>query len=184
MEITKKLIPGYSGDEWKYGYLNYSLLETDPDNTKGTCLFYNLQKEKYIKVSNIPFDSIEYFSEDILTKENLKYNTKIKFKSTVSGLDLDQIVYSTAMLIVAYGAFYERNKYLVGDTVYNYKNGGQIFISSVVVTNLNYIRYMALKNNSPEDFNKVLDALDEYIKEIESNSKELSDKDIEKFNIL
>lgn len=183
MEEKKKIvIPGYCGNEWQYGYLNYMILEFDDKTT--TCLFYNLNKEKYFKVSSIPFESLKYFSDDVITKENIRYKTGIKFKTSVFGFDLDQIVYLTAVLIVAYGAFYNRDKYLIGNTTYDYKNGGQIFISSIVVTNLNYIRYMALKNNSPDDFVKVLDVLDEDIKELQSNLTEITEENIDELDIL
>lgn len=177
--------------KFSYGYFDYILLKLYSDTnkseeTKGTCIFYNVETDKYEEISNIPFESIQYFTETEkpITKDNVDYGNSFKFKTTVTGLDLDQIVYSTAIAIVGYGASYDKNKYLAGNTIYNYKSGDHIFISSVVVTNLNYIRFMVLKNNSPDDFTKVLDALDEYINEIKSNTKILTEAQVKKLNIL
>lgn len=136
------------------------------EDNKVTCVFYN--SKQFIVISDMEYDSVQYF-----TNEKIKENGYYTFKTDVSGFDLDNIVYKIAILIVGFGAYYNKKEFLNNDTTHKFNDVTEIFISSLVNSYLTYIKTIALNGHPKEDLYKVLDVLDELIEEFVNKNKQI-----------
>lgn len=150
----------YDGEEWRLGYIAFRI--NTINDSKVDIEFYNYKKGTFVIGMEIPYEELKKMITN--TEKEIKVGSVYKFNTLAVGLDLDELVLRISYLISYFGACYDRTRYLVGDTSYNYNNGGQLFCTSVVISMLNYIRFIALKNNKKEDFDQVLDVLAENIK--------------------
>lgn len=161
----------YDGEEWKNGYISYKVKAVNEHSAD--LEFFNYEKKKFVILNDIDFKNIVYFTNETDFDETMIAVGKVyKFKVNMNGFDIDSMVFTIAVLVSAYGAAYNRKKYTSGDvTKYNYTSNGQIFCTSLLYSCLNYIRYIVLKNNRSEDFDKVLSVFEENINNLDKKCK-------------